>query len=153
MLKPGLVKVRIGLGWEERTTTGADFDLAGPALRQPLHAHELQHALNVPGHFVLGPAQHFEPEADILRHRHMREEGVALEHGVDRAAVGRQARDVPPAQDHLALVGQLQARHDAQQGGFPAAGRPQDGDELAASHGEGHVAENFGVIEAFADSL
>ena len=73
---------------------------------QRLHLDQLQHlrrpALSIS---ALRLAQHLQAEADVLRHRHVREQRVALEDGVDRPLEGRQRRDVLAVEQDLAAVG------------------------------------------------
>jgi len=102
---------------------------------------------------LLGELAGPQPEGDVVAHVQVREQRVALEDRVDRAAVGRQGGDVPPAQQHLAGVGQLQPGDDAQEGRLAAARGAQDGDELAASDCQGDAAQDFRAAEALADSL
>ena len=48
---------------------------------------------------------HLQPEGDVLRHRQMREQRVALEHQAGIALPRRQSRDVAPAEPHVPRVG------------------------------------------------
>ena len=61
----------------------------------------------------------------------MREERVALEHGVDVAPVRRDADGVDAADEDLALVRLLEAGHEPKRSGLAATGRPEQGEELA----------------------
>ena len=68
--------------------------LAGAAAAQPRHLDQRQHLVDACLDLGLRLAQHLQAEADVLRHRHVGEQGIALEHGVDRPLEGRQRRDV-----------------------------------------------------------
>jgi len=61
----------------------------------------------------------------------MGKKGVALENRVDFPLGRRQAGYVPSAQKNMPGIWQFQARDEAQQGGFPASRRPEQGEELA----------------------
>jgi hypothetical protein len=60
------------------------------------------------------------------------EERVALEHGVDAAAVGRDVVDPLAVDEHVPARGGLEAGDEAEDGGLAAARRAEDGQELAA---------------------
>ena len=102
---------------------------------QLLHAHELQHLVDARIDLGLGLAQHFEAEADILANRHMREERVVLEDGVDRALEGRQRRDVLAIEADLAFGREVEAGDQAEQRGLAAARRPEQREELVLADG------------------
>ena len=80
-------------------------------------------------------AGHLERKAHIGRHRHVRIERVGLEHHGD-AALGRiLVGDVAAADLDPALAYPLQPGDHPQQGRFPAAGRPDEHQELAIRDG------------------
>ena len=72
-----------------------------------------------------------QAETDVLLHRQPRKERVALEH---HAPVRAGAAHGRAFQQRLAFGGKVQPRNDAQQGGFAAAGRAEDGDEVVFAH-------------------
>jgi hypothetical protein len=78
----------------------------------------------------------------------VREEGVALEHRVHRAAVGRNVVHPPPSDDHVTGVGVLEPADDAQQRRLAAAARAEDRHELAGGHVEVDAPEGVDVSEA-----
>ena len=82
----------------------------------------------------------------------MRKQRVGLEHHVDRALVGRNARHVLPVQHDAALGRILKPGEHAQQRGLAAAGCAEQGEEFALVDVErqiidgGEVAENLGDV-------
>ena len=87
----------------------------------------------------------FERERDVLDDGAPREGGFLLEHHADRGvrAGDRLARDRDAAR---VAVGQ--AADDVEQGGLAAAGRADDGEELARRHRERHVLERGDAFPA-----
>ena len=73
---------------------------------------------------------------DVLEHRQMRIERVALEGHGDVAPIGRHGGDVLAADHDLAGVQHFQAGDAAQQGGLADAGRADDDEELAFLDGQ-----------------
>ena len=83
---------------------------------------------------------HPQAEGDVLEHRHVREHGVVLEHHREAALARRAGRltSRPPISDAPGGL-RLEAGDDAQQRGLAAAGRAEQGDELAVGDGERHL--------------
>ena len=81
---------------------------------------------------ALGPRDlaHGEAEADVLRHRHVREEGVVLEDEADPPGPDRGMADVGTADRDAAAVGREDACDQTQERRLAAARRPQHGEEL-----------------------
>jgi hypothetical protein len=79
----------------------------------------------------------------------VREERVRLEDRVDVALVRRQSCDVAVADQELALVWLLEARDQAQRRRLAAAGRAEQGQELAAADRQVEPVDGHDVIEAF----
>ena len=95
---------------------------------------------------------HAEAEADILAHREMREQGVALEHLVHIAPVRRLAGDVGAVEEDGADVGILEAGQQAQERRLAAAGGTEERQELAGAHGEADVVDGGEIPEALGDA-
>src|SRR5690606_27844904 len=72
-----------------------------------------------------------EGEAHVVRDGHMRVERVVLEHHGDVPVLGREMGDLPLADPDAALVDVLEPREHPQGGGLPAAGGPDEDEELA----------------------
>ena len=108
---------------------------AGQLSRQPLaqvlEAHEAQCLGNLRRHLRLRHLAHLEAERDVLGHRQMRKQRVALEHEAGVALPGRQRGNVALAQTHAAGRRLDEARHDAQRRRLAAAGRAEQHDEFA----------------------
>jgi len=99
----------------------------------------------------LGPGQVLEAEAegDVVGHVQEREQGVALEDGVDLAPVGRGADHVDPVEQD-APVGRLLEPGDQPQGGRLAAARgAEQGEELAPGHLQVDGVNGGDVLEPF----
>ena len=119
------------------------------ALFKALERHERQHL----GHGLLNLGlRHLllaQGEGHVFKHVQVREEGIALEHGVDVALVGRQAVDVLAHKDHVAAVRGLKAADDAQQRRLAAARGTEQGDELIVVDVEIDVVEHHIVAKGF----
>jgi hypothetical protein len=87
---------------------------------------------------VPAPAQ---PELHVLGDVEVREERVALEHGVHRPLVRPQPGHVPVAEQHLTAGRLLQAGDHPQGGGLATAGRAEQGEERALRDGEAEVVD------------
>src|SRR5438445_140696 len=74
---------------------------------------------------------HPQPVLDVLRHAHVREQGVVLEHGVDVPGVRRHPGDVAAAELDPPGVRPLEPGDQPEQGGLARTGRPEQGEELA----------------------
>ena len=72
-------------------------------------ANALEHLLCRGAPLARGHALHAQAVLDVLLHRHVREERVVLEHGVDVALGGRDAGYVDAGQLDAPLVGPLEA--------------------------------------------
>ncbi len=78
-----------------------------------------------------------EPEGQVVPHRQVRVERVALEHHGDVAIARGRARDVFALDEDLPLVGLLEARDQAEQGRLSAPARAHEHREAAL--GDHHV--------------
>ncbi len=114
-------------------------ELVGVAVGEVRQLDQLQHLLDPRADLGGGLLRHLEAEADIVGHRHVGEQRIGLEHHADIALVGRQVGDVAPADADGAGGGLLEAGHHAQRRGLAAAGRAEEGDELAPLDGEVEV--------------
>ena len=105
-------------------------ELVGAPAFQPV---ELDHGEGVPGPlFERGAANavHAQAVGDVVEDAEMGEEGVGLEHHVERAAVGPDRDQVPAVERNLARFGVLEAGEDTQQRRLAASGRPEQRIEL-----------------------
>ncbi len=101
----------------------------------------------------LGHAGDLEAEGDVLRHGQVGEQRIGLEHHADVALVGLQPRDVLAADDDGAGGRLLEAGDHAQHGGLAAAGRAEEGDELAGADIEVEILHHGRRAIGFADVL
>ena len=85
-------------------------------------------------------ASHLQPEGDVLRHRHVREERIALKDDAEAAAVGLLVRDVAPVEGNPALS-RLDETGDHLQGRrLPAARGAEKRNEFALVDRQGDIA-------------
>src|SRR5439155_23050938 len=68
-------------------------ELARLRLRAVLEVHEIEHVADAPLYIRLRHALAAQAERDVVRHVQVLEEGIALEDGVDVAAVRRHVLD------------------------------------------------------------
>ena len=86
----------------------------------------------------------FQREQDVLQNGQVRVEGIVLEHHAHAAQFGRKGGDVLlPEKDAAGSRGFQPADH-VERGGFAAARRPQQPDELAVRHLEAEVFDSGG---------
>src|SRR5690606_34184844 len=94
-------------------------------------------------------------DAQAVRHvvvdAHVRVEGVVLEHHGDVALGRLEPVHHPAADGDLARGDRLQAGDHPEQGGLPAARRPEDHDELAIGHVHGDPVDHLHVAVALLD--
>ena len=131
------------------------------ALLVAFHLHQLQHpvdpAADLSLHFLLrGHPQllrrlQIQAEGDVVVHVQVVEQGVLLEHRVDAALVGGDARHVLALEQHLAGGGHFKPADDAQQRGLAAAGGPQQRDKFALADVQVDVVQHLGIAELLAD--
>src|SRR5690606_10978878 len=76
----------------------------------------------------LAPTQ---PERDILEHRHVREERVALKDRVDRPLERTESRHIFAADEHLPGRGVFEPRDEPKGRGLATARRPEQREERA----------------------
>ena len=140
----------------ERARERHALALAAGKLRRTalLVAGELDHGERVSClGLALGPGNALDPEAvgDILADRHMRKQGVVLEHGVDVALVGRHAFGGFAEDLDMALVRLLEAGNEAQAGRLARARRAEHGEEFAFHDVEGDAIDGADRAEVAGD--
>ena len=112
------------------------------ALGEVPHVNEVEEAGHRRPDVLARGASRGKPEGDVFRDGEVGKERVVLKHHAHVAAVRRTRRDVLTVEPHRAGVGRKQARHDAQQRGLAATGRPEQRDELAALDAEVDAVEH-----------
>ena len=128
-------------------------ELPGLALREPGEADELEHLVHAPFELILRDALPLEPERDVVLDRHVREERVALEDGVDVALVRRQPDDVLVAEEDATLGRLLEAADHPQRRGLPAARRAEQREERATRDLDRDPVDCDRVVEPLDDVL
>jgi hypothetical protein len=93
------------------------------------------------------------PEGDVLGHVQVLEERIALEHGVDVAAIGRDRLDRLPLEEDAPLRGLLEPGDHPQRGRLAAAGGTQQREELAAADLDPHVLDGLRLTEPLSHAL
>ena len=131
----------------------ASADLRRLLPRLGLELGEGEHAPDLLVDALPRPAGDARAEGDVLAHREVREEGVALEDRVDLAAVRRQRGDVLAVQEDAPGVGRLEAGQHAQQRRLAAAARPEQREELALLDPERDGVHGPQGAEALRDAL
>jgi hypothetical protein len=94
-----------------------------------------------------------ESEGDIPLHVEMLEQGVALEHRVDVAPVGRNVPNRLAVEVDAARGRLLEAGHHAQGGGLSAPRRAEQGEELAALDRQVEVVDGDRAAERLRHAL
>jgi hypothetical protein len=92
--------------------------------------HEVESLLNARVPFRLRHAVDLQPVSDVVDDRHMRKDGIGLEHHVHGALVGRDVAHVLTVDQNMAFARHLETGKHAQQGGLAAARRPEKCEEL-----------------------
>ncbi|MNT22620.1 hypothetical protein D3C72_1580100 [compost metagenome] len=120
------------------------------ALAQVAHLHQVEHLAHPLADGLAAEPVLLQAEGDVLLHGHMREQGVGLEHHVDRPLVRRQCVHPLAIDGDAALGGRLEATEAAQQGRFAAARAAQQGEYLALADVQVDVIDGDEAIEFLA---
>ena len=128
--------------------------LSGPPLLQAFQPYELEGAADAGAPVFWGEAAHLEGEGEVVAHRHVREEGVVLEHHADAAAAGRQVVHRAAGDADDAGGGRLEPGQHHQAGCLARSGGPEQGEELALGNLQVEVAHDQGTaVVALADAI
>src|SRR5712691_3032908 len=103
----------------------------------------------------LGRREALAPETvgDVVEDAHVGPERIVLEDHGRPPRLGRQGGDVVAAEEDAASIDGDEARDGPEQRGLPAAGRSQNGGELARAELERNSAERLHLPEALRDRL
>ena len=108
---------------------------AGQLARHPvaevLEPDEAQGLLNPVARLIARNAIHLQPEPNVLEDVHVREQGVRLEHGVDRTLVRRQRVDAPALNPDLPLGRRDEPADQVERGRLATPGGAEQAEELA----------------------
>ena len=100
---------------------------------------------------ALGPCKHLvDAELDVLVDGEPRQQAVVLEH---HGAVRTRLVHLASFEEHIALSGLREPRHDVEQRGLAAARMPDDGEELALGHIQGDIAQHLAARRPGAEGL
>ena len=104
---------------------------------------------------ALGARHAPEPrtELDVLRHRHVAEHGVVLEHEAGVTLLGRQRGDVATHEADAPAIRCREARHETQQRALAAAARPEQHEHLPRRDVERDAIQHDRHAEALGDFL
>ena len=136
---------RDALTLSARQLRGAARRVAG----QPHHVERVGGAAPALG---LGHALDLQPVLDVLCDRHVREQGVLLEDGVDVAAARGQRGDVDAAEFDHAGRRLLEPRDHPQHRRLARTRRPEDREQLAVADGQVGALDGHHVTENLADT-
>ena len=117
------------------------------------HLHQSQHFFHARIDFALGHFVLLEAERDVLLHRHMRKQRIALKHHIDGAVIRRQAGDVLAIENDFALIGRFHAGKHTQQRGFAAARAAQKGEDFVLLDIEVDMIDSIVVTKFFHQPL
>ena len=124
------------------------------AVLELAHLHHVERAGDPALALGLAHPAHLEREGEVLAHRHVREQGVALEHHADAALVWRDVVDVLAVQTDLAVGRGLEAGEHHQAGRLARPGRPEHRQELALADVQIEVLHHKGLaVIAFLDMV
>ena len=128
---------------------------AGELARQPLvHAferHQLEQLL-APGAPIGGlHAPHAQREFDVVRHGHVAEQRVVLEHQADATIARTHVGDVAAVQRNAPVIDAREAGNGPQQGALAAARGAQQDEEFALAHLDGNVVDDGLILIPFGD--
>ena len=121
------------------------------SFRVRLELHELQHRFDPSPNFVLRQAVAAQPEGDVVEHREVRKERVALEHHVHRPLVRRQRRQVAAGELDGSRSRLLEAGEHAQQRRLAAARGAEKGEHLALGDVDRDVVDGALAVEVLDD--
>ena len=138
---------------ERDTLALAARELHRLAVAVAVEAHHLQHLGDLGGALAARHAFDLQPVADVLGDRHVREERVVLEDGVDVARVGRLLRDVGAAEGDAARVGLLEAGDHTQRRRLSGARRAEEREEFAVGDVQIDVGDSDHVAVRLSDPL
>ena len=131
--------------------------LRGIAPGERRQLDQVQEFVNAGPNHALGGAlpARFDPqsEGDVVEHGHVPEQRVMLEHETDLAVAHVGGGGVLLVEKHLAVIRRLQTGDDPQQGGFAAAGWPQQAHQFAGWKIQRDVVEGDEGAKPFGDVL
>jgi hypothetical protein len=118
-------------------------------MKKPFNAKKSGRVQNLFLCFFFGNTAHSQPETQVLRHRHMRIESVALkDHGHVPFARGEVVNGFT-AKKNRALVLGIQPSHNVEQSALAASGGAEQNAEFTVFHLQTHVRQGSDISESF----
>ncbi len=96
---------------------------------------------------------HPQAKRHVLKHGHVREQGIALKDGIDVAIFGWNLGYVLVLKMDMAVIDAFQPGDKAQDGGFAAAGGAEQREKLTVIDGQIKVGNDIFAIETFTNSF
>ena len=129
-------------------------ELGGFPVQQHVDLHQAGRLFGTPEHVLLrGPClalQVLQRKENVLQDGHVRVQGIVLENQTHAAVFGRKMGHILLAEENPALRGRLQTADQVEGGALPAAGRPQQADELSVRDLEREIVDRDHVLALFA---
>ena len=122
-------------------------------LREPGQTDELEHLGHTALQLILLHALPLEAERDVVLDVHVREEGVALENGVDVPLVRREPNDILIAEEDAPLGRLLEAADHPQRRRLATPRRAEQREERAAGDLDRDPVDRDRIVEALDDIL
>ena len=126
-------------------TTGQLMRLARAHFGKPHKPQQFGHPILDFGARQPGTAQ---PVGNIVRHRHMREQRIILEHDVDRPRSWRHMRHVDAVNFNHAFIDTLEPGQHPQQRGLATARGTKEAEQLTAFDIKGQVVDCHHIAKA-----
>ena len=151
-----LVQQQHRRGYHQRARQGhplalATGEFAGIALGVLAQMHQAQGLLDAAGEFSARHLAHAQAEGDVVAHRHVREQRIALKDHPEAAAGRLGVGDVLAVEQDAPAADLDEAGDHLQGGGLAAAGGAEQGDEFAALDGQGRTGHRVAVAVALAE--
>ncbi len=131
----------------------ATRELPRPATLEPFELDDPEHRLDPLPMLASRDVLHLQPERHVVVDRHVRKQGVLLEHHVDAAPVRRRVGDVLAVQQDAARVRRLEPGDHPQRRGLPASRRAEQREELTVPDAEVELVDGGVAPEPLADAL
>ena len=122
-------------------------------LSKRLKLHHAQGVGDARFYLVLRGFLHPQAKRHVLKHRHVREQGIALKDRVDVTIFGGNPRNVLVFKKDLTVIDAFQPGDKAQYGGFAAARGAKQRKKLTVIDGEIEVGNNVFTIKTFTNSF
>jgi len=96
---------------------------------------------------------HPQAKRHVLKHGHVREQGIALKDGIDVTFFGRNLRDIEVLKVDVAVIDVFQPGDKAQYGCFAAARGAKQRQKLTVIDGQIEIGNYVFTIKAFTNSF